>query len=198
MVSVDVRSTVAKSPLSVFEQAIQLVEDRLCPVEVVPDEDTLAMEDDLELYLQGIWHVIEPETPYVGGFHIGAIARHLEAVFRRQIRNLLVTIPPRMTKSVLMSVAFPTWAWAKDPGLRFLTASYSSSLSCRTRGPVAARHRLVRSIAALGTQVPTDDGSERQVALREHEARVSDRDVGRRHGDGSRRRHQHPGRSRTT
>jgi predicted phage terminase large subunit-like protein len=122
-------SIVTAPKRTVFENAIDMVQARLCPVEPEPDPETELLEDDLEAYLQAIWFVIEPEKPYVGGWHVGAICRHVEAVYRRQIRNLLVTIPPRMTKSVIMSVAFPTWAWTKDPTMRFLTASYSSDLS---------------------------------------------------------------------
>jgi hypothetical protein len=33
-------------------------------------------------------------VPFVPGWHIDAIAEHLEAVTRGQIRNLLITIPP--------------------------------------------------------------------------------------------------------
>jgi hypothetical protein len=34
----------------------------------------------LREYVRQAWHVVEPSTPYIDGWHIGAIAEHLEAV----------------------------------------------------------------------------------------------------------------------
>lgn len=76
-----------------------------------------------------VWPVVEPTTPYVGGWHIDAICDHLEAVTLRQIRNLLVLVPPRHSKSLCCSVAWPSWAWVKAPGCRFLSSSFSRELS---------------------------------------------------------------------
>lgn len=76
-----------------------------------------------------VWPVVEPFTPFVGGFHIEAICEHLQAVQGRKIRDLLITVPPRHTKSICASVAFPTWAWIGTPSERFLFSSYSESLS---------------------------------------------------------------------
>lgn len=83
-----------------------------------------------EFVRQG-WHVIEPATPLVWGFHIDAICAHLEAVSRGQIRNLLINIPPRHMKSLLVSVFWPAWEWTQSPERRFLCSSYSASLSIR-------------------------------------------------------------------
>ncbi len=87
---------------------------------------TRSLRDYLELIC---WPVVEPATPFVGGFHIDAICEHLEAVSRREIRNLLITVPPRHTKSLCASVAWPTWDWIGNPEHRFLFTSFSSDLS---------------------------------------------------------------------
>ena len=76
-----------------------------------------------------VWPVVEPMTPFVGGFHIDAMCEHLEAVRSRQIRNLLITVPPRHTKSLCTSVAYPTWTWIENAERRFLCSTYSDSLS---------------------------------------------------------------------
>jgi len=80
-------------------------------------------------YLEWIWPIVEPSTPFVPGWHLDAICDHLEAVTRREIRHLLITVPPRHSKSLCCSVAWPTWAWTRDPALRFLFASYAADLS---------------------------------------------------------------------
>src|SRR5690242_7159370 len=78
------------------------------------------------------WMVVEgAKTPFVDGWHIPAICEHLEAVYKRQIRNFLLNIPPRCTKSTLIAVLFPAWIWLNDPSEQFLCASYAASLSVR-------------------------------------------------------------------
>lgn len=82
-------------------------------------------------FVRQAWHVIEPATILVWGFHIEAICEHLEAVSRGEIRNLLINIPPRHMKSLLVSVFWPAWEWTRWPERRFLCSSYSASLSIR-------------------------------------------------------------------
>lgn len=83
-----------------------------------------------EFVRQG-WPVIEPSTPFVPGFHIDAIIDHLEAVSRGEIRNLLINVPPRHMKSLLVCVFWPAWEWSRWPERRFLYSSYAASLSMR-------------------------------------------------------------------
>ncbi len=77
------------------------------------------------------WHVLEPSTPFVPGFHIDAIVKHLEAVTRGEIRNLLINVPPRHMKSLLVSVFWPAWEWILHPERRWLYSSYGLHLSIR-------------------------------------------------------------------
>jgi len=77
------------------------------------------------------WYIIEPLTPFVPGWHIEAIIEHLEAVTRGQIRNLLINVPPRHMKSLLVSVLWPAWEWILHPERRWLYSSYAASLSIR-------------------------------------------------------------------
>ena len=69
----------------------------------------------------------------VDNWHIGAICEHLEAVTRGEIQNLLINIPPRHMKSLLVSVFWPCWEWGpmRRPALRYINSSYSSALSIR-------------------------------------------------------------------
>jgi predicted phage terminase large subunit-like protein len=102
-----------------------------CPIlPSLADFKVEASRRSLRDYLRHIvWPVVEPGTPFVGGFHIDAICEHLEAVTLRQIRSLLITVPPRHTKSLCASVAWPTWAWVRRPEDRFLSSSFSADLS---------------------------------------------------------------------
>src|ERR1700733_15640721 len=93
-------------------------------------------------FVRQAWLIVEPSTPFVPGWHIDAIVEHLEAVTLGQIRNLLINVPPRHMKSLLVSVLWPAWEWIRWPERRWLYSSYASSLSIQHS--VACR-RLIES-----------------------------------------------------
>lgn len=97
---------------------------------------------DLHEFVKQAWHVVEPATEYVDGWHIRAICDHLQAVSAGQIRNLLINMPPRHAKSLIVSVFWPVWEWLTHPARRWLYASYGQSLS--TRDSLKCR-RLIES-----------------------------------------------------
>lgn len=88
------------------------------------------LQGSLYKFLRASWHLVEPAA-FVDGWHIRAICTHLEAVARGEIRSLLVNIPPRHAKSLIVSVFYPCWRWTWDAKHRFLFASYAESLSVR-------------------------------------------------------------------
>ena len=88
-------------------------------------------ESSLYEFTKQAWHIIEPGTPFVEGWHIEAICDHLEAVTNGEIRQLLINMPPRHMKSIISAVMWPVWVWIATPSHRWLFASYSGSLSVR-------------------------------------------------------------------
>lgn len=93
---------------------------------------------DKELSISSLYHfsekaypILEPNREFIPGWHIEAICEHLEACANGQIKNLVINMPPRHMKSLLVSVLFPAWLWLKKPESRFLMASYAASLSVR-------------------------------------------------------------------
>ncbi len=99
-------------------------------------------ENYLKHFTRQAWHVLEPTTAFVSGWHIDVICEHLEAVSRSEITRLLINIPPRHTKSLLVSVLWPCWSWIHNPSSRWLFVSYGQDLS--TRDSVKCR-RLITS-----------------------------------------------------
>ena len=73
------------------------------------------------------WPILEPETPLKWGWHLDAIAEHLEAVTWGQINRLLINVPPGMSKSMMCSVLWQAWEWGPCgmPGKRFLSTSFA-------------------------------------------------------------------------
>ena len=82
-------------------------------------------------FVKQSWHVVEPGVPFMESWHIEEICEHLEAVSAGEIHRLLINIPPRHSKSTIVSVMWPAWEWITDPSMKFLCASYSGTLSTR-------------------------------------------------------------------
>lgn len=85
-------------------------------------------ESDLRAFLALAWEVIEPGKAYLHNWHIDLIAEYLMAVDAGQIKRLVVNIPPRHSKSTIITVAWPTWSWIHDPRTRWQFWSYSDEL----------------------------------------------------------------------
>lgn len=93
--------------------------------------DQSLAQDSLPEFVRQAWHIIEPNTPLAWNWHLDAICEYLEAVARAEILRLIVNLPPRSGKSLLASVLWPAWVWAKHPSTRWLCASYSASLAIK-------------------------------------------------------------------
>ncbi len=90
------------------------------------EEETISLRE----YIKLVWPVIDG-SPYVHNWHIDCLSDHLEALYRREIKKLIICIPPRMGKSQICSVCFPTWVWTRSPETQIYTASYSNDLCIR-------------------------------------------------------------------
>lgn len=98
---------------------------------LIEEEARRTASQSLSNFLHSAWRIIEPNNPFVPGFHIDAICEHLEAVDSGEIKKLIINIPPRHAKSTIVSVAFPAWAWGRRAWLKFIYASHAFSLSKR-------------------------------------------------------------------
>lgn len=83
----------------------------------------------LHEFVRQAWPVIEPGQPFVDGWHIDAICKHLEAVTFGKIRRLAINIQPRSSKSTLVSICWPAWEWITFPSTKWLFVSYAQDLS---------------------------------------------------------------------
>lgn len=95
------------------------------------DAERILCRRSLREFVRAAWHVVEPGTDYVPGWHIDTICDHLEAVYRGEIRRLIINIPPRFSKSTIVSILWPVWCWLQRPSTKFLFASYSEPLAIR-------------------------------------------------------------------
>ena len=78
---------------------------------------------------------------FIGGRHIDDLTAALEAVERGGIPRLIVTMPPRHSKSLNVSENFPAWFLGRNPDKRLVAASHTAGLaytfSRRVRNKIA-------------------------------------------------------------
>src|SRR6266545_2263964 len=80
---------------------------------------------DLAAFVRAAWLVLEPSSPIMWNWHHDLICEYLTAVTQGRIRNLIINIPPQHTKSRLVTVLWPCWAWTALPDLNWIFSSYS-------------------------------------------------------------------------
>lgn len=108
-------------------------------------------------FFRAAWGILEPSTPLLTNWHQDLIAEYLEATFYGDMNKLIINMPPRYSKSLIVTVMFPAWCWLKDPSLRFINASYSEDLATKHN---VDRRLLMRSAwyqAAWGSRFQFSD-----------------------------------------
>lgn len=98
--------------------------------QLLADQEREELLSSFAKYIPKAWALVDP-APLLWGRHIEAIAEHLQAVTEGKIRKLIINIPPGHAKSMLVSVLWPTWAWARRPEWRLLCASYGDLVILR-------------------------------------------------------------------
>jgi predicted phage terminase large subunit-like protein len=88
----------------------------------------------LYTFLEWAWPEIS-NTPFVTNWHLPYLCQELEQIAyqvgekRKKDHDLLINVPPGSTKTIICSIVFPVWCWTKWYWMRFITASYSSTLA---------------------------------------------------------------------
>ncbi len=101
-------------------------------------ESRVLAEGSLSAFIAQAWPIVEPSAAFIPGWHIDAMAQHLEAVSSGEINQLLINIPPGHMKSLTVSVFWFCWEWIRRPEGRWLFVSNGQplatrdSLKCRT------------------------------------------------------------------
>jgi predicted phage terminase large subunit-like protein len=97
----------------------------------------LRAEDTLADFVRSAWSILEPVTVLEWNWHLDLICEYLTLIrdkklretFGDHIEGIIVNVPPRSMKSILITVLFPAWVWIKDPARRFMSVSYAEKLS---------------------------------------------------------------------
>lgn len=102
-------------------------------------------------FVQEFWSTIIPEDP-VWNWHIEYLCDEIQRDVLRvcklpaqrlggielpaknresKLHDLLINVPPGSSKSTILTIMMPAWAWSIDATLRILSASYSGDLSLK-------------------------------------------------------------------
>lgn len=87
--------------------------------------------NDLSAFIEKAFKIVSPGVKFLDNWHLHCIAEYLRACETRQIKRLIINIPPRSLKSISCSVAWPAWLLGKDPSTKIMCASYSGLLSIK-------------------------------------------------------------------
>lgn len=82
-------------------------------------------------FVRHVFHTVSPADRYLPNWHIQLVGEYLQACANGDITRLIINMPPRMLKSVTISVAWPAWLLGHNPSLRIMAASYAQSLSTK-------------------------------------------------------------------
>lgn len=84
---------------------------------------------DLGYFTERVFGTVSPNDLYEHTWHVDCIAEHLRAVERGELRRLIVNMPPRMMKSISISIAWPAWLLGQNPKEQIVVASYTKELA---------------------------------------------------------------------
>ena len=88
-----------------------------------------AAERSFRAFVRQAWAILEPSTPFLATWHVDFVYEFLESVTAGDIRRLVINVPPRYGKTLLVTILWPVWEWLRHPGNRYLFASYSEALA---------------------------------------------------------------------
>ena len=84
---------------------------------------------DFFLFLVRCFGVLEPGRVFLENWHLRHLAYILSEVEAGRIKRLIINVPPRSLKSLLVTTAFPAWCLGRNPTKRFICVSYSEDLA---------------------------------------------------------------------
>lgn len=88
-----------------------------------------AIQLDFMIFVQRVFQMVSPGDEFAHNWHLEAIGWALEEIELAHNHRLIVNVPPRSLKSIIISVAWPAWLLGHDPCRRIVCISYSGELS---------------------------------------------------------------------
>ena len=139
------------------------------------------LRTDFRSFLHKCVLTLNPGRPFLPNWHIDAIAYQLGRVQRGEITRLIINLPPRNLKSILVSIAYPAFVLGHDPRQRIFGISYGAELAEKH----ARDFRSVVEFGLVSAGVPANANQAGRGRRRlHHHGRVPEGDL---HGGGPHR-----------
>jgi predicted phage terminase large subunit-like protein len=89
----------------------------------------MQLRNDFVSFLHRCFQTVNPGAQFYDNWHIEATAAKLAGVQRGDIRRLIINMPPRYLKSLIVSVAFPAYLLGHNPRAKIFVISYGAELA---------------------------------------------------------------------
>lgn len=90
---------------------------------------TALLRTSLSAFSRKAFATVDPGAVYLPNWHIEHLCWQLMRVERGELTRLIITLPPRSMKSILVSNALTAWYLGRDPRRKVICVSYSSTLA---------------------------------------------------------------------
>lgn len=89
-----------------------------------------ATREDPYSFLRRAFPILHPGTPFIPNWHLEALCFEvMKFLADDNLRHLVINLPPRSLKSILLSVVFPAYLLGRDPTLQMFCYSYAKPLA---------------------------------------------------------------------
>lgn len=86
-------------------------------------------KDDFHQFIRTSFKTVDPGHKFHDNWHIEAIAEYLEACRKKQVKRLIINMPPRSLKSICTAVSWPAYIMGHNPAAQIMCGSYSQRLA---------------------------------------------------------------------
>jgi len=84
---------------------------------------------DFAMFVAKVFETVCPGDTYLENWHIEAICYEIMEIVEGRNNRLIINMPPRSLKSIIVSVALPAWLLGRDPSFQVIVVSHSDRLA---------------------------------------------------------------------
>lgn len=87
------------------------------------------LRTDFLAFVEKVFRTLEPSTAFYTNWHLEAISESLEQVRDGRIKRLIINVPPRSLKSIMVSIALPAFMLGHNPGAKLICVTYANEFA---------------------------------------------------------------------
>lgn len=125
-------------------------------------------------YVRKVFYELNPSEKFIDGWYINVLCDQLQRMNDGEYQRLIINLPPRYLKSLICSIALPTYLLGLDPSTKIMCISYGDELAsklasdCKTIMETAWYKRLFPQ-----TRIKSDKKSVMDFETTKHGGRFS-------------------------